>query len=500
MSENLSEHDRKSPYLILSYQWGKGNNPARTTSKNLEERKVEIKVQNMPKTIRDAIDITRLIGIRYLWVDAVCIIQADTSLGLRQQDDVAIADWEQESMNMAAYYTSALCCIAATSAKDSSEGFLTERRVMRYGYKEWHPPANVFAPSPHAVRRQFRNSLLSRGWCLQEWLLSTRILHWTSNGLIWQCPHGFFWEGQSGFQGELLEWFTDIHDGPRSTNDCIFDLGFNNLDTEAICRILFCDDKNAVGKAWTDLVSHFVQMNLSFSTDRLVAIQGIATRLSERHGFEYFAGVFRSHCVDHLLWSAKYPRNSLESGDSFPTWSWASSRGEIDFFHDFEAATSLVSDLQPFPSAEKQGNFRNPANKELRFTAPLVKLSDLEPIEAEFEAQGGSMESEETLDSSLGRRHYVFRPESPIWGGSTCRVHLDNLATPLPFTDRAYLLALRDTLYQCEGLVVQKVKNEQRVDPRDKMNVYERIGIFYTWGEMTDVADTLAWETKVIII
>ncbi|KAH7186209.1 heterokaryon incompatibility protein-domain-containing protein, partial [Fusarium flagelliforme] len=247
MSENLSEHDRKSPYLILSYQWGKGNNPARTTSKNLEERKVEIKVQNMPKTIRDAIDITRLIGIRYLWVDAVCIIQADTPLGSRQQDDVALADWEQESMNMAAYYSNALCCIAATSAKDSSEGFLTERRVMRYGYKEWHPQANVFALSPHAVRRQFRNSLLSRGWCLQEWLLSTRILHWTSNGLIWQCPHGFFWEGQSGFQGELPKGFTDIHDGPRWTNDCIFDLGFNNLDTEAICRILFCDDKNAVG-------------------------------------------------------------------------------------------------------------------------------------------------------------------------------------------------------------------------------------------------------------
>lgn len=309
VSTDLSEDEKMSPYLILSYQWGKGNDSARTTTGNLEERKHEINFQHMPKTIRDAIDITRLMGMRYLWVDAVCIIQADRSLGSQQQDDVAGSDWEKESKNMAAYYSNALCCIAAASAKDSSQGILTERRVARYGLNTWQSPAGLVLPSPHTDRRHFRTSLLSRGWCLQEWLLSPRILHWTSNGLIWQCAHGFFWEGQSGFQGEPPEVFHDIYRGPRQTNDCILDLGLYGRDAEGICNILSRDDKDAVGEAWTHLVSQFVLMDLSFSTDRLAAIQGIATRLSERHEIEYFAGVFQFQCIAHLLWMTKSPQN-----------------------------------------------------------------------------------------------------------------------------------------------------------------------------------------------
>ena len=345
VSEDLSEEDKRSPYLILSYQWGKGNDPARTTTKNLEERKHEIMFQHLPKTIRDAIEITRLMGIQYLWIDSVCIIQADRCLGPQHQDDVAKADWEKESMNMAAYYSNALCCIAATSATDSSQGFLVERQVARYGYKEWYSPANVFFPSPHATRRRFRSSLLRRGWCLQEWLLSPRVLHWTSNGLIWQCSHGFFWEGQRGFQGESPEEFDDTYCPPsRHTSDCILDLGFSVKDTEGIYRILQCEERNMLGKTWISLVCHFLQMNLSFFTDRLAAVQGIATRLSERHKLEYFAGVFRSQFAEYLRWVAKYPPKSLNTDDSFPTWSWASSQGKIKFF-DCLSGVSLVSDL-----------------------------------------------------------------------------------------------------------------------------------------------------------
>ena len=88
--------------------------------------------------------------------------------------------------------------------------------------------------------------------------------------------------------------------------------------------------------------------------------------------------MFRPYCVQHLLWRAEVQRTSLEKTDTFPTWSWASSPGKIDFLSTLGAKTSLLRDLQPFPSAEEQCNSLNPANKALRFTAPLVKLSDLE--------------------------------------------------------------------------------------------------------------------------
>ena len=405
-------------------------------------------------------DITRLMGVRYLWVDAVCIIQADKDLD-SQQDDVVEADWEIESMNMAAYYPNALCCIAAASAKDSSEGFLNERQVARYSYKKWLSPGDVFFRSPHAVRRRFRSSLLSRGWCLQEWLLSPRVLHWTSNGLIWQCSHGFFWEGQSGFQGEAPESFRELPFYPRTrhTSDCILDLGFEDKNTEDICQILQCNERDRVGKTWTSLVSQFVRMDLSFSTDRLAAIQGIATKLSERHGLEYFAGLFRSHCVEHLLWRPEVPQTSIEGSNTFPTWSWASSQGEIYFREATGASTSLLSDLQSFPAANVQGGPLHLINKELRFTAPLVKLSDLELEDADSGNEGKSTETGDSSNTWPERNRYKVGAGSPVWRRLTCVIHIDTLATPLPLTGRAYLLVLRHdhkkkTLY--DGLAVHK--------------------------------------------
>ncbi|RKL36027.1 hypothetical protein BFJ70_g7582 [Fusarium oxysporum] len=133
--------------------------------------------------------------IQYLWVDAVCIIQSDKTLNAQQEDDVAMADWERESMRMASYYSNSLCRIAASNAKDSSEGILIERRAARYDFKKWYNPANKFLPSPFAFRQRFPSSMFERSWCLQEWILSPRILHWTANGLIWEWSNGFFWEG-----------------------------------------------------------------------------------------------------------------------------------------------------------------------------------------------------------------------------------------------------------------------------------------------------------------
>ncbi|KAH6991817.1 hypothetical protein EDB82DRAFT_544688 [Fusarium venenatum] len=142
-------------YLILSYCWGEGNRSARTTRRNLQQRTKQITMQELPKTIQDAIKITRRLKVRYLWVDAVCIIQPD-----------------------------------------NHKGILVERPVAKFPFKEWCYPDGKTIVCPHYSRRYFTVPLLKRGWCLQEWILSPQILHWTNNGLIWQCKKGFFWECQ----------------------------------------------------------------------------------------------------------------------------------------------------------------------------------------------------------------------------------------------------------------------------------------------------------------
>ncbi|KAF4438203.1 hypothetical protein FACUT_5068 [Fusarium acutatum] len=210
---------------------------------------------------------------------------------------------------MGSYYANSLCCIAASSAKDSSEGILSERRVARYG--KWYTPSNVFLESPYASGKRVPSSLLERGWCLQEWVLSPGILHWTANGLVWECLHGFFWEGQTGFEGEPPVSFEEVTGyGTRATNDCILDIG-SQQQHEYVPKILLVEEQEALGVGWTALVAHYTDMDLSFPSDRLAAIQGIASLLSERHGVDILRG-FSSHTVFHICFGGQEARRGYQ--------------------------------------------------------------------------------------------------------------------------------------------------------------------------------------------
>jgi hypothetical protein len=69
-----SEGKQKGKYIALSYCWGK-NKPFTTTSETLQSRMQGFSVKDMPKTLRDAVQVSRNLGIQYLWIDALCIIQ-----------------------------------------------------------------------------------------------------------------------------------------------------------------------------------------------------------------------------------------------------------------------------------------------------------------------------------------------------------------------------------------------------------------------------------------
>ncbi|KAF4956798.1 hypothetical protein FGADI_3580 [Fusarium gaditjirri] len=489
----LSGETRKFPYMILSYCWGSGNDTARTTSGNLEQRLTAIDLKTLPKTILDAIRITRLMKVQYIWVDAVCIIQRDMTLEKESQDYIAEIDWVTESRQMETYYANAFCCIAAANASDSSEGILNERKVARYGFTEWRNPANVFLPSPHTIRLPSRSFLLRRGWCLQEWLLSPRILHWTANGLVWQCSEGFFWEGQRGFLGEHIQQVYSFDDpdyrGTPRTNDCVIDLGLwrhNVYYKRQFFNILGTGKDEALGIGWITLVQQYDKMQLSFPIDRLAAAQAVASYLSDRHGDPYFAGIFRSHCVAHLFWDMGGDLPLTFDSENFPSWSWlswtTSERWHINFKwlnpNDWH---SYMEDLGEFPSLQDEKSLTYIANKELHFTIPLIPLNELAPEEVEW--------------GYPARRKYEFKfgLESPIWQRQTCKIVL-HYPEPVSLVDRAFLLVLRYIwehagpnsgfgLYQ--GLVVQKVKQgNKKKCARDSASgslVLEKKGVIVAW-------------------
>jgi hypothetical protein len=162
----------------LSHSWG-GLQLARLERKSLESFMSRMPEDELTKTIRDAIWITQGLGLRYLWVDSVCIIQDSTQ------------DWDKESASMASVYGGSTINIAASGAKDGSwgcflkpPGFIGKVHVEATRddiTKAWDIAPSLFYSSV------VKGHLSSRGWALQERILAPRTLHFTDTELFWEC-------------------------------------------------------------------------------------------------------------------------------------------------------------------------------------------------------------------------------------------------------------------------------------------------------------------------
>ncbi|KAF7927088.1 hypothetical protein EAE99_005419 [Botrytis elliptica] len=357
----------KHPYLILSYCWGRGNDVAKTTTGNLEDRLRSFDIAYLPKTIQDAIILTRMMNIRYLWVDAICIIQSS------ENDDYS--EFQTEASKMRDYYANAECCIAASVANDAAEGFLRERLLGRY------PIQFIFLTYPGTVgpdRQSItlhskenvatlknvidESPLSKRGWCLQELSLPPRVLHWTSNGLYRECQSSYFLEGSS------KKWETYDYAATANPRDIL----------------AMPDDKLLTHDGWHRLLRLLSEKGLTFSKDRIYAIHGIACLIIERLKVEYFNGVFRPHLAQGLAWnySPRGPFDALPDvsveprDDRFPTWCWASN-GPVQF-SDIPKGDwhSYIHDVHPhmFPTYPGNTSLTDIIDSKLHIKAPIIHV------------------------------------------------------------------------------------------------------------------------------
>jgi hypothetical protein len=88
-------------YVTLSHMWGTDVGNQRTlTQSNLFEIQYGIDIAVLPAIYQDAVRITSLLGLQYIWIDSLCIIQDDLS------------DWQREASKMAMVYGNAICNLA----------------------------------------------------------------------------------------------------------------------------------------------------------------------------------------------------------------------------------------------------------------------------------------------------------------------------------------------------------------------------------------------------
>lgn len=164
--------DQRHVYAALSYCWGSSSsiNAARTAQHNLDERTTPFPLSTLPPTLKDAVLLTRSIGIKYLWIDAICIVQDDET------------EWETEAQKMMQYYGHARVTIVPIHANSADSGMKVGQNppFSRAFSGPWTVDSgsnliltNLTFGAREAVRKSAWNQ---RGWTYQEMLNSTRLL------------------------------------------------------------------------------------------------------------------------------------------------------------------------------------------------------------------------------------------------------------------------------------------------------------------------------------
>ena len=167
-------------YLALSYCWGSAQ-PYVLKSKNLEVLMTKLDTGMLPRTILDAIQVTRNLGFKYLWVDALCIMQDSAEAAARD-------DMNQELAKMDQVYKNAVMTIVAACASSVKDGFLEDRSVSNQTHFDipCRLSLNQFFVAhtqEHMMYDDTKEPTNSRAWTFQEQLLSPRLLIYASHTL-----------------------------------------------------------------------------------------------------------------------------------------------------------------------------------------------------------------------------------------------------------------------------------------------------------------------------
>jgi hypothetical protein len=179
-----TNQDERGRYIALSHRWG--GQQFCTYHCNIDALRESINFGELPKTFQDAIIVTRELGVRFLWIDSVCIIQPHENCS---DECRGTQDWDIESKKMEMVYSSAYCTIAASSARNSTEGFLGPR-LARPCVKLLDASGSPFfiCEAIDDFHRDVQEGELNRrGWVLQERALSRRMIHFTTTQTYWEC-------------------------------------------------------------------------------------------------------------------------------------------------------------------------------------------------------------------------------------------------------------------------------------------------------------------------
>jgi len=297
------------PYITLSHCWGsKEQHPLKTTQENYGRHINGINYSELPKSFQDAVLVTGSLGVEYLWIDSLCIIQDSTE------------DWQWECSRMSGVYSNSLLTIAAADAANSIAGFLSDYSPPPYPPVEF--PAFVVEypiPGQEAIGFSWETTLSGRAWAMQERLLSPRVLSFRRDRLVWECNH-----------------YT-------CSDDQHYPIAVNRMEFgEPEKRLMGNLDGLEFLEYWYDVIMTYSQCKLTQASDKLPALSGLANKASEKFKKPYLAGIWQEDIQVGLSWynscncgksssSSSPPQAEEDVIVNRPSWSWAKSACSFHF-------------------------------------------------------------------------------------------------------------------------------------------------------------------------
>lgn len=408
-------------YAALSYVWG-DSEQFLLKHADLKSLRAPGSLSGLPipLTVRDAMALTKAVHLRYLWVDALCIIQNNDTIRTRM---VA---------NMHHIYGGAAVTIVAADSAHANSGLPGVQQATRQMQQTVVQVAGLrlVARSCYLDVMLNRSTYNQRGWTYQESCLSSRLLYVTSKGVTFRCSKGFrteevmLEEGLCGYEGCLdhtaymslsqrnlwAEYVVGIRRAAAtksSSCSCLYKkrARFVNLQLpwyveprtivpidEFCLDVLSCDDclgferaNEAEFHTYKQLVRSYTSRQVRYASDRIPAFAGIAALLETQFATSFLYGIPEKHFDFALLWIPRHnhPTPCRKPGlEHIPSWSWASHEiavdhsgdnwltSEVNWFLLSRGGDNTNTNLQPVRSLKRFGGSSMPLRED--FSKPVT--------------------------------------------------------------------------------------------------------------------------------
>lgn len=287
----------------------------------------------LPWTLRDAVSITRQLGLRFLLVDSVFILQDPYS------------EQRTEMAKMSRIYKNSFVTIVAGSSKSCKDGFLEDRLsqhptlvpgskakavepnipsiyntsvlVLSYRCPDGTPGSLFLTRDTGRSFSESEEPIYRRAWALQERLLAPRVLFYASDRLVFRCQKKYIMTGM------IQSMPHDVH--PERLDSVFFSPSPPPIST-------FEDGSMYLFKSWWSIVEPYSRCELTVASDKLPGLSGLAEEYHRLTGDQYIAGLWLSALPGALMWHALGVVDNTSRVLEYraPSWSWASMNGWIE--------------------------------------------------------------------------------------------------------------------------------------------------------------------------